>query len=518
MSPDPATKTTTHDDEPFRREGLGMRLLPFAAVAVLAELSIALPPGPHSYDYLALNLVLLGLTAAGAMVPWDRIAPGAAVLVPVLYTASVLMLVLATGSGNSGIGIVVLIPLIWTALYHRRSETFVMVAAVVAVEVITSFTPVRVPDAVIARRVVFWGALGMLISVATHQLRDRSRRSAEEREVLLHQEVELRAQAQALERAAEELTATLNEGALLRDAAKLAAVLVAPTDSVHRRAQYMRIADGMVHIVSQYDEAGEMTLEPFPIADHPLLDGVVRSGEPRHGRLEPADFGPSVRWIVEGLGIRHSAYVPVFVDGVLDGVLAVSLRDQDISDQLFDQCVAVGRLMELALSNARAHERLRAEATIDELTGLANRRGLDHHVHENEVDGDYVVLMIDLDGLKEVNDTLGHAVGDELLAAVAVAMQGAMRGGDVLHRVGGDEFLVIAGESDTANGRVIADRILAALQAVTVAGHRPTASIGIAAGGADRPFTLVQQTADAAMYQAKRAGGGRFVEGAVPVG
>jgi len=172
---------------PFRRTGLWARVAPFAIVAVLAEASLALPASPASATpsaWATLASVLLLLAAAAAfLLPWPRLPAWMTVLVPLAYTGSVLALDLAAGS-TSGVGIVILIPLVWTALFHRRWESICVVAAVVAVEVIISLTPVAVPDAVIARRAIFWTSLGALISVATHGLRDRIRRSQERSEQL----------------------------------------------------------------------------------------------------------------------------------------------------------------------------------------------------------------------------------------------------------------------------------------------------------------------------------------------
>jgi hypothetical protein len=95
---------------------------------------------------------------------------------PLAYTGSVLALILAAGSA-SGVGIVILVPLIWTALYHRRWESGCIVAAVVAVEVIISLTPVAAPGAVAAPRVILWAALGAVIAFATHELRERGSRA-----------------------------------------------------------------------------------------------------------------------------------------------------------------------------------------------------------------------------------------------------------------------------------------------------------------------------------------------------
>lgn len=160
----------------FRGPSLWPRVAPFAIVAVLAEVSLALPPGPQSVTAVIVSIVLLLASAGEFLLPWPRLPSWMSVLVPLTYTGSVLALVLAAGTA-SGVGIVILIPLIWTALFHRPWESACIVPAIVAVELIESLAPVAMPDAVIARRVVLWGALGAVISVATHGLRDRIRRT-----------------------------------------------------------------------------------------------------------------------------------------------------------------------------------------------------------------------------------------------------------------------------------------------------------------------------------------------------
>jgi signal transduction histidine kinase len=165
---------------PFRGPGLLARVIPFAAVAVLAEVSLALPPGPQSQPALIASVVLLVATAAAFALPWSRLPGWASVLVPLTYTGSVLALILAAGT-TSGVGMALLIPVLWTALFHRRWESGCIVAAVMIAEVIISRLPVAVDDPVLVRRVLLWGALSTLISVAVHGLRDRIRRSQEER-------------------------------------------------------------------------------------------------------------------------------------------------------------------------------------------------------------------------------------------------------------------------------------------------------------------------------------------------
>ncbi|HWC34560.1 MAG TPA: hypothetical protein VG650_06995 [Mycobacteriales bacterium] len=167
-----ATDTVRSDASPFRRRGLTTRVAPFAVVAVIAAASMALPPGPASAWKAVVSGALLLAVILAFLLPWSRLPGWATVLVPLAYTASVVFLILATGA-TSGVGIVILSPLIWTALFHRRWESFCVVAAIVAAEAIVSVTPVVAPDAVIARRIAFWLSLGTMIALATHGLRDR---------------------------------------------------------------------------------------------------------------------------------------------------------------------------------------------------------------------------------------------------------------------------------------------------------------------------------------------------------
>ena len=163
---------------PFQGPGLWPRVIPFASVALLAEASLALPPGPRSAGAVLASLLLLAATVAAFALPWPRLPEWTLVGVPLLYTGSVLALILAAGPA-SGVGVVVLIPLVWTALFQRRTDSACIVVAIVAVEIVVSLVPVAAPAGDVVRRVIFWASLAMLISVATHGLRYRIRRSQE---------------------------------------------------------------------------------------------------------------------------------------------------------------------------------------------------------------------------------------------------------------------------------------------------------------------------------------------------
>jgi diguanylate cyclase (GGDEF)-like protein len=177
----------------------------------------------------------------------------------------------------------------------------------------------------------------------------------------------------------------------------------------------------------------------------------------------------------------------------------------------------------------RAYDDLRWLATVDVLTGTLARSGLGEHGsrllsearrHRRSLS----VLLIDLDRFKGVNDSLGHAVGDQLLQHFAQCARQVLRGEDLLGRLGGDEFVALLPSTDAAGACVVAARLRDALAnnplRVGAAVVLAPLSIGVAEAAADGPdaggFDALLQRADAAMYRAKRAGGDR-VDIAPPV-
>jgi diguanylate cyclase (GGDEF)-like protein len=151
------------------------------------------------------------------------------------------------------------------------------------------------------------------------------------------------------------------------------------------------------------------------------------------------------------------------------------------------------------------------QSLTDPLTELTNRRGLAVSVKRlNEgapAGADLCALLIDVDGFKSVNDTLGHAVGDEVLIRTARRIRASVRDDAVVVRWGGEEFLVVD-RIPAAQAEVVAERVRAAVAAPAQPGI--TASIGVAASAASGADLLeVITAADAAMYEAKSGGGDR---------
>ena len=130
-------------------------------------------------------------------------------------------------------------------------------------------------------------------------------------------------------------------------------------------------------------------------------------------------------------------------------------------------------------------------------------------------------LMVDVDHFKRINDTHGHAAGDQVLVALARCIERELRTTDVSVRYGGEEFIVILPDTPVADGFVTARRLRAAVAAMTEreglpAGVRITASIGLAAIGAGDDGAQLLQRADAALYQAKRGGRNRVCTASLP--
>ena len=219
-------------------------------------------------------------------------------------------------------------------------------------------------------------------------------------------------------------------------------------------------------------------------------------------------------------GMRSAVTVLIKAKGDPYGVLGVGSRTprnftQD--DVSFMQSIA--NVLANAIERRRTEERTQHEALHDPLTGLPNRNlFLDRLQHALSVaarrENSIAVLFLDLDQFKLVNDSLGHAAGDELLGAVAPRIEQALRPGDTVARFGGDEFAVLAEDIGSEREATrIAERIAEALSRPFVLRDREhfvSASVGIAIGsGNEAPEALIRD-ADSALYRAKERGRGGY--------
>ncbi|HUH06466.1 MAG TPA: EAL domain-containing protein [Egibacteraceae bacterium] len=171
--------------------------------------------------------------------------------------------------------------------------------------------------------------------------------------------------------------------------------------------------------------------------------------------------------------------------------------------------LAAARLSVVVAAMARS-------ATRDELTGLANRALLSGRLESalnTTKDARVALFVCDLDHFKIVNDGLGHDAGDRLLVELARRMQGCVRPGDTVARMGGDEFVVLLEDASDSTIAAIAQRIVAAVSKPVRVGADseivPSVSVGIAVGAVGTSAETMLSEADAAMYRAKERGRGR---------
>ncbi|MFN4291402.1 MAG: diguanylate cyclase [Permianibacter sp.] len=171
-------------------------------------------------------------------------------------------------------------------------------------------------------------------------------------------------------------------------------------------------------------------------------------------------------------------------------------------------------------------ERMRVMALTDELTRLPNRRHvfqvLTEQLQEAHQQGrDYCVLMLDIDHFKQINDRHGHDVGDKVLQRVAHCLRTTLRPGDVVGRVGGEEFLVLLPATAIGDAAEVAERMRTAVSQLSLnqvaAGLQASISMGLAARLPDeRTGSALLKRADEALYQAKQGGRNRVVVAPAP--
>jgi diguanylate cyclase (GGDEF)-like protein/PAS domain S-box-containing protein len=235
----------------------------------------------------------------------------------------------------------------------------------------------------------------------------------------------------------------------------------------------------------------------------------------RDGREVPATDLPLQR-AARGERVRNEELRILFDDGSFIDELMSATPIHDARGQVVG---AVGAAVDISDRKA-VEEQIRHLALHDPLTGLPNRRLFNDRLRQAlaraERSGQSLaVMLLDLDQFKEVNDTLGHGVGDKLLSAVAARLTGIARAGDSWARLGGDEFALLQEGLESASGAIpVARRTLAALSTPFSVEQRELqigASLGVTVfpDDGDTPEQLLRR-ADVALYRAKSAGRGRF--------
>lgn len=228
-------------------------------------------------------------------------------------------------------------------------------------------------------------------------------------------------------------------------------------------------------------------------------------------------FGPNP--LLEDSGVKGYAGFPILFAGQVLGVLYAFEREihrLNTQDVYFMQLVA--HRAATAIHNALKVAEVQLESVTDPLTKVFNRRHFDEVAQQKSQNTEpLAVILLDLDHFKNVNDSYGHTVGDEVLRIAATRLSSALRPTDTLARYGGEEFVVLLSKASLSIAEQVARRLHSSLSEQsfhTSAGSlRVTASFGVAAYQPGTPFEQALEAADRALYEAKRSGRNRVVVG-----
>jgi diguanylate cyclase (GGDEF)-like protein len=325
---------------------------------------------------------------------------------------------------------------------------------------------------------------------------------------LIAAEREARQAIEAIQRVSTIVAETLDpDEALRRIADTLAELLGYPVISlafiegatIVRKASYGYDPDMMPEVISVNDG---------------VSGRVIRSGQPtfiENVRADPDYIGARMDLVSE-------ICVPIRCNGEIVGLLNVEgTRERPLTNWDLDLLTTFAEHAGVLLNNARAYAELSREATLDPMTGVPNLRFFQQRL-QAELDGatregqPVSLVVIDLDDLKEVNDTHGHLTGDQVLRELARRMSALLRGQDLLARYAGDEFVALLPGVDEQHASEIAARLLDAARREPVAlPDTPPIPLSVSIGVATFPddatdSTALLHAADMAMYVAKEGG------------
>ncbi len=253
-----------------------------------------------------------------------------------------------------------------------------------------------------------------------------------------------------------------------------------------------------------------------------VAEYVVQTGKPRLHRPRPTGS-------LQGIPANPALYMPLRQREQMLGVLAVErrLHNWPFAESDVAPLSILADYAAVAVANARLFATVQLASITDGLTGLFNRRHVmllaEREFHRTRrFDRPLSAIMLDIDHFKRVNDTHGHAAGDQVIAEIARRITAGVRNIDVAGRYGGEEFVLLLPETALAGSGLLGERLrraIAATPVATVAGPLPiTASLGVTTTEPEVPdaATLISR-ADEALYNAKQAGRNRIAAYGHPV-
>jgi diguanylate cyclase (GGDEF)-like protein len=479
-------------------EGTLRRIAPFVAVAAVGAI-VTVVGGP--VDAAEFFIAVALATGAGAMVvfvPWPRLPALAGTVPALVFLAAVGFLRDAAGGPVAGLGALVLLPILWFALYGTREQLWIVTPAVG----LAFFVPIVVvgePKYPVSQwRVgVLYIAIAILLGASVQRLIKRVQAQAD----------------QARQRQA--------EIARIADVARRLS-----TGEGTRRdvcAAACEIGAAAWAVLWEPDSSGRLLLTAAAGVEVPEL--VLDPARERSGVLTAFRTAGPI-FLADGAtatGANQRLFDVMPVDGSIlfqpvlrrgepVGVLVVSWHGTvDVEEDRVR--VLVGLLAAeaaIAIQRADLMTRLEELADTDELTGLPNRRGWNRELEialstAQRRHSSLCIALIDVDRFKTINDERGHLAGDRLLKEAAASWRSTLRPADILARPGGDEFTLVLPDCDIDRAQTVLER----LREATPREH--TCSIGVAQWDGGEASQELLSRADEALYSAKEGGRDRVV-------
>jgi diguanylate cyclase (GGDEF)-like protein len=467
---------------------------PFSAAAVLAW-TVALIGSRVHWGQYALSILLAliaGTLAIRASREHDRSRLG---LVPaaLLFLAGVAFLRNSVGGSTSGTSALAMIPVFHTALYSRSRRQLGVVVAGVGLFYLLPILIVGPPNYPHSqyRTALLSVAVSAIIGFATQRLVASVRRQA--------------SQARERERMLQQLGDVVHR---LFDSPHPRIDVCQAAKTISKATiglLYEPAADGGGLVCTAASQLEAETLDKRAGADSAVQEAFDTGRAVLVTTDVEARVGNRASWIATGRP-RSVLYQPLTRHGVAQGVLVMAWVDEiqaggthtTIASLLAHEAAAV-------IARADMLDNLADEAQSDPLTGLPNRRAWDAQVKRlHSEGGQLVIAMIDFDHFKRFNDTYGHPAGDRLLKETAAAWRDQLRTGDVLARLGGEEFGLLLRDCDPEVASEVTERLRRCVS------DNWTCSAGIAVGYPSERAEDIIARADVALYQAKAAGRDRI--------
>lgn len=465
------------------------RVGPFVGVALAALLTMAVPSVDSSPDARrAAILLTIAMALCALLLPWSRLPDGARIVLPLLFYVDVALLRHAEGGAASGLAILLLLPVVWLALYGSRAQ---LSAALVLMGATLTGPILLIGGSAYPasewRKAILYLMIGPMTGFVIQALVEKSRAQARSMRIVASAMRELPTDSDVRRRICE---------AVLEIGAADYCVLLEPAgeDRLVTSAQAGFELDKIVLMLNSETSGAAITF---------------KSGRGRFVADAVADPHVSRR-LVEATGAASVLYEPVMRGDECVGVLCVAWRRRvrSLRRSALEGVVLLAAEAGVAIERGDLVDRVTELARTDSLTGLANRRTWDEALwleqeRARRTGVPLCVTLLDLDHFKAFNDRLGHQAGDLLLKEASAAWQGQLRDVDTLARWGGEEFALLLPACPLEQ----AEKVLGRLQSSTPGDI--TFSAGIVRWDEHESALHLMQRADAGLYSAKQNGRNR---------